>query len=117
MHISKRTAAAAIAVGAACIAARAEKAVGQSSAGPRIDITIARGARSESTTGMVYVAISRDNERTPVEQAGPTGSPLFATFVDNLQPETTVTIAAAERGYPIASLKDIPAGEYWMQAS
>jgi Putative esterase len=115
MHISMRIAAAAIAVGAAGLAASAEQTVGQSASGPRVDITIARSARSKSTTGMVYLAISRDKERTPVDQAGPTGSPLFAKYVDNLPPETTVTISAAERGYPVASLEDIPAGDYWMQ--
>ena len=84
-------------------------------AGPRIEITIAEDARAEATTGMVYVAISRDNKRTPIEQAGPTGSPLFSVAVDGLQSGTAVAITAAERGHPIASLKDIPAGEYWMQ--
>jgi hypothetical protein len=33
---------------------------------------------------MVYVAISRDNQRTPIDQAGPTGAPLFSTFVEAL---------------------------------
>ena len=51
--------------------------------GPRIEITIAEDARAEATTGMVYVAISRDNKRTPIDQAAPTGAPLFSIAIDN----------------------------------
>ena len=87
----------------------------QPAAGPRIEITIAADARAEATTGMVYVAISRDNKRTPIEQAAPTARPSFRYAVESLQAGTPVAITAAERGHPIASLKDIPAGEYWMQ--
>ena len=84
-------------------------------AGPRIEITIAPGARSEATTGMVYVAISRDNKRTPIEQASPTGAPLFSKYIEGLQAGTTVAITSGERGHPLPSLGGLPAGEYWMQ--
>ena len=32
-----------------------------------------------------------------------------------LAPGTAVAITDAERGHPIASLRDLPAGEYWVQ--
>src|SRR3954447_16254428 len=83
--------------------------------GPRIEITIAPEARAEATTGMVYVAISRDNKRTPIEQASPTGVPLFSVAIDALRAGTPVVITPAEHRHPVASLKDIPAGEYGMQ--
>jgi enterochelin esterase-like enzyme len=86
-----------------------------SGAGPRFEITIAKNARADSTTGMVYVAISRDNKTTPIEQTDPTGVPLFSKYVDRVTPGTTIALTPAERGHPIASLKDIPAGEYWVQ--
>ena len=84
-------------------------------AGPRIEITIAPAARSAATTGMVYVAIARDNKETPIQQASPTGVPLFSKFIDAVKPGATVAITGAERGHPLASLADLPAGEYWMQ--
>jgi hypothetical protein len=84
-------------------------------AAPRIEITIAPDARAEATTGRVYVAFSRDNKRTPIEQASPTGVPLFSVAVDGLQSGTPVYITAAERGHPVPSLRDLPAGEYWVQ--
>ncbi len=83
--------------------------------GPRIEVTIAQGARTEATTGMVYVAISRDNKRTPIEQASPTGAPLFSKYIDAVRAGTPVPFGAADRGHPLASLSDLPAGEYWMQ--
>ena len=83
--------------------------------GIRVEITFSPGARAEPVTGMVYVAISRDNQRTPIEQASPTGAPLFSKYVENLAPGTTATITADDRGHPLRSLRDLPAGDYWMQ--
>jgi Putative esterase len=87
----------------------------QTASEPRLEITIAPDARAENVTGMVYVAISRDNKQTPIEQASPTGAPLFSKYVDALPPGTAVAITSAERGHPVASLKDIAPGEYWLQ--
>jgi hypothetical protein len=64
---------------------------------------------------MVYLAISRDNQRTPIEQTGPTGAPLFSKYVEQLAPGAPVVIGADDRGHPVASLRDVPAGEYWVQ--
>ena len=66
-------------------------------------------------TGRVYVAISRAADRTPIQQASPTGAPLFSRAVENLAPGTPVVIAGDERGYPIDSLRRLPAGEYYAQ--
>lgn len=87
----------------------------QPSPGPRVEISFAASARHEPVTGMVYFAISRDNRQTPIEQASPTGVPLFSHYVENLAPGATVTLTAADRGYPLASLRDVPAGDYWVQ--
>ena len=45
--------------------------------GPRFEIAFSKDARAEPVTGMVYVAISRDNQRAPIQQTSPTGVPLF----------------------------------------
>ena len=84
-------------------------------AGPRIEIAFSREARTEPVTGMVYAAISRTNQRSPIEQTSPTGVPLFSQFVEELAPGASAAIAADDRGHPIQSLRDLPAGEYWMQ--
>jgi hypothetical protein len=82
---------------------------------PRVSISFAPSARNEPVTGMVYVAISRDNQRSPIEQTGPTGVPLFSKYVEQLQPGTAVTLDGRDRGHPVGSLADLPAGVYWAQ--
>jgi hypothetical protein len=82
---------------------------------PRIDVTFSKDARAEPVTGMVYVAISRDNRRPPIEETSPTGVPLFSKFVEGLAPESATTISVDDRGHPIRSLRDLPPGDYWMQ--
>jgi len=96
-------------------AARTDASRQTTPAGPRIEITFSKAARAEAVTGMIYVAISRDAKRTPIEQASPTGSPLFSVFVDALAPGTPVAIDARATGHPVASLRDIPAGDYYLQ--
>jgi hypothetical protein len=83
--------------------------------GPRIEVVFSKDARSEPVTGMVYVAISRDNARSPIEQASPTGVPLFSRYVEGLAAGSAATITSEDRGHPLQSLRDLPAGEYWMQ--
>ncbi len=67
-------------------------------------------------TGRVYVAISKTNDRTPIQQADTTGVPLFGVNVDALAPGAKAAISQATLGYPVKSLKDLPAGDYWAQA-
>jgi enterochelin esterase-like enzyme len=103
-----------LAIAAASIAGHVSAAQTRAD-GPKIEIAFSRGARAEPVTGMVYVAISRDNRRPPIEQTSPTGVPLFSHFVEGLQPDSPSVISIDDRGHPIRSLRDLPAGEYWMQ--
>ena len=97
-------------------------------AGPRFEISFAPGARADAVTGRVYVAIARDADRTParggrggnarqtpIDLAGPTGSPLFSTMVEGLAPGAAAIIDADDFGHPVQSLRGLPAGEYWVQ--
>ena len=84
-------------------------------AAPRIEVSFAGEARSQAVTGMVYVAISRDNQRSPIEQTSPTGAPLFSKYVADLAPGAAAAITGDDRGHPVRSLRDLPAGQYWMQ--
>ena len=65
-----------------------------STAGPRIEISFTAAARDQPVTGMVYVAISRDNSRPPIEQTSPTGVPLFSGTSKRSPPDRTATITA-----------------------
>ena len=113
MHVRTRVMIAGVIAAAA--AAGAVGVTAQVRPGLRVEISFAPGARSEPVTGMVYLAISRDNQRTPIQDAGPEGVPLFSKYVEQLQPGAAVTLAAPDRGHPLPSLRDIPAGDYWVQ--
>ena len=116
MHASVRLLAGSVLALAAAAGVVRQTTAGQGrAAGPRIEIAFPKEARSAPVTGMVYVAISRDNQQSPIEQAAPTGAPLFSRFVEGLAPGTAVAITADDRGHPVTSLRDVPAGEYWMQ--
>jgi hypothetical protein len=116
MHVPVRfLAGSVLAIAAATGAVHQATAKQGGAAGPRIEIAFAKEARAEAVTGMVYVAISRDNQRSPIEQAAPTGVPLFSRFVEGLAPGTAAGITGDDRGHPLVSLRDLPAGEYWMQ--
>jgi hypothetical protein len=93
----------------------AERRQATTADGPRVEIVFTADARAEPVTGMVYLAISRDNRRTPIEQTGPTGSPLFSTYVDAFAPGRAAVVDSRAAGHPVVSLRDIPPGEYWVQ--
>jgi hypothetical protein len=92
-------------------------------AGMRVRISFPASVRGEAVTGRVYVALNRlDAPATgrggggPIQQAGPTGAPLFGLNVENLKPGSIAEIDGTVFGHPVVSLNDIPKGEYLVQA-
>lgn len=86
-------------------------------AGPKFQVAFSKAAHAAPITGRVYVAISRtfNGTRTPIAQTGETGAPLFGQNIENLAAGISATIDANTFGHPVQSLRDIPAGEYWVQ--
>jgi hypothetical protein len=84
---------------------------------PSFEISFPASAHGTPITGRVYVALSRtyDGRRTPIDQTGENGVPLFALNVSRLAPDQPVVIDASAAGYPVRRLDDIPAGTYWAQ--
>src|SRR5947208_333602 len=92
----------------ACAAAAAtHRLTAQTPPGRSISISFTAAARAEPVTGMVYLALSRDNRTTPIQQTDPEGVPLFSKYVEQLQPGTPVTFDTGYRGHPLAALRDI----------
>jgi hypothetical protein len=89
----------------------------QKPAGPRFEISFSGAAHAEPITGRVYVALSRTStaQSTPISQTGETGVPLFGVNVEALAAGKQAIIDAGTFGFPARSLKDIPAGDYWVQ--
>ncbi len=97
---------------AAIIACLAPPAAAQ-----RIEVTIAPGLTDAPATGRVFVIFTRDNSREPRFQAGSYNSsvPFFGVDANELGPNTLAVIDAATPGFPVKSIHDVPAGDYFVQ--
>lgn len=107
----------------AVVAATAPLAAQQrAAAGLGFTVSFDRAVHATPITGRVYVAIARvgtDSGRgrgaTPIQQTGETGVPLFGVNVSALAPGASAVIDASTFGFPLASLRDLPAGQYLVQ--
>jgi hypothetical protein len=66
----------------------------------------------------VLLIVSRNNETEPRFQVGRglASEPLFGIEIDGLRAGQPAVFDASTHGWPVASLRDIPPGEYWVQA-
>jgi hypothetical protein len=83
----------------------------------KFEISIPQEVHSQPITGRVFVMISKNDQREPRLQAGfwSNSVPLFGKDVDVLKAGETAVIDEDTLGYPVSSLKGIPAGEYFVQ--
>ncbi len=86
------------------------------SGGLRFEISYDESVRPEPITGRVYVIVTQSDRRPPVAQVGETGVPFFGRNIDELIPGQAIVIDGDVVGYPVASLNDLPPGEYFVQA-
>ncbi|MFC1563747.1 alpha/beta hydrolase-fold protein [candidate division KSB1 bacterium] len=82
----------------------------------KFEITFPESVRGEPVTGRVFIMISRTDEREPRLQIGRYGVPFYGEDVENMMPGEAAVIDENTLGSPVISLKDIPAGEYFVQA-
>ena len=83
--------------------------------GLRVEVSVPPSVRNEPITGRVYVMIAKTNDREPRLQVGRTGTPFFGRDVDMLPPGRAAILDQMDLGTPVASLTDIPPGEYFVQ--
>ena len=85
---------------------------------PRFEVSFAAPAHDGPITGRVYVAIAKTNQPAPIQQIGSwtNRSPFFAADIDQLAPGRAAVIDDHGQGYPLTSLRDLPAGDYYVQA-
>lgn len=81
----------------------------------RFEISFPASAHAQPITGRVYLMLSRTNDREPRLQIGRTGVPFFGRDVEKLAPGQAAMIDETDLGSPVESLKDIPAGDYYVQ--
>jgi hypothetical protein len=88
------------------------------SASPSFAISFSADASSEALDGRLLVILSKDDEREPRFQVRPgvRAVQMFGINIDGVAPGQEVVIDESVFGYPIDSLKDLPAGDYFVQA-
>ena len=87
-------------------------------AGPRFQVSFPAAAHAQPITGRVFVIITRQERREPRLQAGWwfQQTPIYGADVSQLLPGQPAIIDVSTLGYPFKSLKELPAGEYYVQA-
>ncbi len=90
---------------------------GAQSHAQRVEVTYAPSLQGPRT-GRLFVVFARSASREPRVQAGSYGgtAPMFAAEVSDWRVGQPAAITADTLGYPFASLRDLPAGEYTVQA-
>jgi hypothetical protein len=69
-------------------------------------------------TGRVFLFVTRDSAPEPRFQGGALGlnAPVFGRDVQALTPGQSVTLGRTTAGFPMQTLGDLPAGDYYVQA-
>jgi hypothetical protein len=85
--------------------------------GPRVEITVPAALRAVPVTGRMYVFITRHDDVEPRLQVRHESdcTPFFGVDVTALAPGIPAVIDGTTLGYPVASLRDLPAGDYYVQ--
>jgi len=81
-------------------------------------ITLPDSLGKKPLDGRLFLLLSNNDKPEPRFQVngGPNTQLMFGVNVDDWKPGTAKTVTATAFGYPIESLKDVPAGEYYVQA-
>ena len=89
-----------------------------STPGLKFEITFPASVHKKPITGRVYVMLSDKADPEPRLQVGSWGShpPFFGVDVNRLKPGQPAIIDGSTHGFPTASLRELPAGDYYVQA-
>lgn len=87
-------------------------------AGVTFEVSFPASAHAGAITGRVFVVVSTSDKPEPRLQAGNWGDsgPFFGVDVNSLAPDKSAVIDASTPGSPVRSLRDVPAGDYYVQA-
>lgn len=84
----------------------------------QFEVSFPAEAHAGPITGRVFVFASRDSTPEPRFQAGGYSAsvPFFGVDVHGLSAGEAAVIDVGTLGFPLTSLEDLPAGDYWVQA-
>src|SRR5258706_2753612 len=89
----------------------------QGAQGPRVEITVPGALRDAPVTGCMYVFVTRRDDVEPRLQVRHESdcTPFFGVDVTHVVPGASGVIDGTTLGYPMSSLQEIPAGDYYVQ--
>src|SRR5579862_6501743 len=84
----------------------------------KFEISFPSSVHPQPITGRMFVIVTREKQPEPRIQAGFWGdtAPLFGADVAQLKPGEAAIINSETLGYPVTSLRDLPVGDYYVQA-
>lgn len=85
----------------------------------RFEISFPALTSTKTLDGRLMLGISKNNKEEPrfqLQEEQVETQQFFAVDVDGLEPGKPAVIDSTSLGYPIKSLADLPAGDYWVQA-
>ena len=78
------------------------------------EVSFPAAVHEQPITGRLFVIITRSNQQEPRLQIG--DAPVFATDIKRLAPGPWARMDSDTAGYPVNSLRDLPDGDYYVQA-
>ena len=90
-----------------------------SSGGLRFEISFPRERSAEPQDGRIILILANNDEAEPRFQYriySPGTQPGFGVDVEGLEPGETAVVDGSTFGFPVRSLHELPAGEYYVQA-
>jgi hypothetical protein len=91
----------------------------QSKSNLRFEISFPATQSATSLDGRMLLAISKEEKPEPrflIDEAEARSQQLFGIDVDGLKPGAPAVIDSSALGYPVRSLDQLPAGDYYVQA-
>ncbi len=87
-------------------------------AAPTFSVSFPASQSAKPLDGRVLLVLSTDDSEEPRMQIddSPGSQMIFGLTVDGLRPGQAAVVNSTAAGYPIRSLKDVPAGDYTVQA-
>ncbi|HEX2269258.1 MAG TPA: hypothetical protein VHH35_06985 [Pyrinomonadaceae bacterium] len=84
----------------------------------RFEVSLPQTASKEPLDGRLLLLISTNNEQEPRFQINEdlNTQQVFGVNVEGWKPGQTTLVDQSAFGYPLRSLSQVPAGEYWVQA-
>jgi hypothetical protein len=100
------------------LSARAMAAPLPQAASGKFEVSFPAAAHAGAITGRLFVVVSTKDKPEPRLEAGSWGDsgPFFGVDVNAWAPEHSAVIDLSTPGSPVRSLREIPAGDYFVQA-